>query len=345
MNWGAPDITTDYRYVVVDPETMGEVGNVSDIVDGTINRKYLSTLKEGASFNYSNTADVEKIGNKYLRVYLDATTPTETTSEALGTFIISTPTHTFSEVGTSGTATGYSLLQVLNDEHVDSTLTIPAGTNLIQYACTIITARGLQCIADDSSFTSSSDASFDTDASYLDVVIYCTQQAGFGTPTISPYGAILLSRYQDPTKQSPVRVYDALSTVLFPEVSHELDIFSVPNKVIVVSNDPENVVSGYAINDDPSSPFSTVSRGRVITAVYSYDNITTQAEAEAKARSILIEQSAVESWEISHLYDGSKLQDVIGLEYVDSVNAAQIVDQEISLTNGCPVKERVRRFI
>ena len=343
MDWTASTLRTDFRYVVVDRTTWGEVREVTDITGGSISRKYLSSLKEGASLNYSNTAQLLGIGNDYLRIYLDADDGNESESVALGTFMVSTPKQSVSDLGTSGTATAYSLLQIAQDEGLDGTLTIPAGTNLVQYAAQLLTDRGLQVnIADNPTETAANDTVFDTDNNILDVVIWCTQTSGFGTPLLDGYGTVVLQRYSDPSGRQPVRVYTDASKVMFPTYTHELDTFDYPNKVIAVCSTPDSVLIGTAVNSDPSHPYSTVSRGRVVTRKYDVDNITTQTEADEKAASLLASVSEVEAFEVSHLYDGSNLQDVIGI--LDRGNAC-IVNQDIKLEIGCPVTDRARRFV
>lgn len=343
MNWSAVTLQTDYRYVVVDRETWAETRELTDITGGSISRKYLSTLKEGATLNYEDTAQILTVGNDYVRIYLDVADGETSESVALGTFMVSTPSQNKSDLGISGTATLYSLLQIAQDEGLSEILTIPAGTNVITYAAGLLSARGLNVQVQNESDVETANATvFDTDNTVLDVVIWCTQAAGFGTPLIDGYGNILLQKYSDPTLNAPIVTYDSSSKVLFPEYVHELDTFSMPNKVVVVSSTPDNVVIGNAVNDDPASPYSTATRGRTITATYSVDNLETAEQANEKAAALLRSLSLVEAVEVEHLYNDTNLQDVFSI-YNDGNYA--IVNQDLRLDPGCPVKDRGRRFV
>lgn len=343
MDWNAVDLQTDYRYVVVDRTTWAELRELADITGGSISRKYLSTLKEGATLDYQNTASILGVGNDYVRIYLDATDGDGTESVALGTFMVSTPQQIESDLGTSGTATLYSLLQIAQDEGLAEVLTIPSGTDVVAYAESLLAARGLNVqVQNASTVTTAQDIVFDTSNTVLDVVIWCTQAAGFGTPLIDGYGNILLQKYTDPTLNAPIVTYDGDSKVLFPEYTHELDTFSMPNKVIVVCSTPDSVVTGSATNNDPASPYSTATRGRTITATYDVDNITTSTQADEKAAALLRNLSLVESVEVEHLYNDTHLQDVFAI--YDKGSYA-IVNQDITLEPGCPVKDRGRRFV
>lgn len=343
MNWDSTTLYTDFRYVRVN-RNWQEGAAITDITGGSISRKYLSTLKDGASFDYSNTFQLGDIGNDYLRVYLDADDGIEQVSIPLGTFLVSTPSQTVTDKGTSGSATGYSILQILQDEYLDATLTIPAGTNLIEYAKAVIERHELNCVYTPSDKVSTADSSFTTDDSWLDVVVWCTQGANYGTPLINGYGTIVLEPYTDPAGRSPNMIYNDASKVLFPEVTHELDTFSIPNKIVVVCSNADDAVTGFAVNDNPNDPLSIINR-RTITQTYSIDNIETVAEANTKAASLLSELSSVESVEFEHLYNGSNLQDVVAFSYAQDFGVLNIVNQDLTLDKGCPVKERARRFV
>lgn len=343
MDWGAPQLQTEFRYVAVNRYTWGETGTVGGIVGGSISRKYLSELKEGATLDYTDGAGLSALGFDYLRVYLDATDGNGTESVALGTFMVSTPQQTVSDLGVSGQATCYSLLQIPADEGLDGNLTIPAGTNLIDYAAGLLTARGLRVdIQAASTATAANDAVFGTDSTVLDVVIWCTQAAGFGTPLLDGYGTVMFQPYTDPAGKSPVRTYGTDSAVMFPSYGHELDTFAWPNKVVVTCSTPDTVYTGSAVNSDPNHPYSTVSRGRTVTATYDVDNLTSNAECDAKAAQLLAQVSEVESVDIEHLFDGGILQDVVS---VMDRGAFSVVEQGITLDTGCPVRDRARRFV
>ena len=343
VDWGAAELSTAFRYVVVDKDTWGEVREITDITGGTISRKYLSAVKEGATLDYQDTAQLLSIGNDYLRVYLDASDGITSESIALGTYRVSTPSQTMSDKGVKGQATCYSVLEMVNFEGLDGRLVIPSGTNLIEYAAGLLTARGLNVdVQGESTITAINDTFFDTDNSILDVVIWCTQAANFGTPLVDGYGTVLLQPYHDPTYNAPDNVYDATSRVLFPEYDHELDTFAMPNKVIVVCSTPDSAIVGTATNADPDSPYSTVTRGFTVTALHQVDNLASADAANAKAAKILRDLSLVESVEIEHLYNGSQLHDVFGIY---SMGNYAIVNQDVTLSTGCPVKERGRRFV
>lgn len=343
IDWGSSELQTNFRYVQVDKTSWGETKEITDIVGGSISRKYLSAVKEGATLNYENTAQLLNIGNDYLRIYLDANDGQRQESIALGTYKVSTPQQKMSDKGTSGSATCYSVLELVQFEGLDGQLVIPSGTNLIEYAAQLLESRGLNVdIQGSSDITAKNDTFFDAENSILDVVTWCTQAANFGTPLVDGYGTVLLQPYTDPTYNAPSIVYGNDSRVMFPEYSHELDTFSMPNKVIVVCSTPDEVITGTAVNTDPLSPYSTVSRGFVISAKYDIDNLADETAANAKAAELLRSLSLVESVEVEHLYNGSNLRDVFGV--MDMGNYAT-VNQDITLETGCPVKDRGRRFV
>lgn len=337
MNWESASLETDFRYYAVDKD-WNDGAEVNEITSGKISRNYLSSLKESATLDYSNAQSISNVDR--IRAYLLA----DGDREALGTFLVATPSRVISDKGASGTAQCYSVLQALSDDSLDATVTLPSGTNLIEYAEGVISAHGLLVTATASAKEISEPHTFTTDETWLDVVVWCCQTASYGTPQIDGFGRVLLVPYRDPSSMAPIRVYDSASRVMFPDVGHELDDFSVPNKVIVVSSTEDACFIGVAANQS-GNRWSVDTRGRTVSATYTAEDLT-QEEADAMAARYLAEQSAVESIDIQHLYDGSRLHDPIALDYAgEFIDGLSVTTQEISLTAGCPVTDHARRFV
>ena len=345
MNWGATELQIDYRFIIVDRVTRQEKGQITDITGGMIERKYLSNLKEGASLDWDNTYQLSQVGNDYLRIYLIASDGNETEQVALGTFMVSTSTQTISALGISGTADCYSVLQTLEDEQVPGSYKVAAGTNLIDKAVAILRERNLTVTPTLSTATLSNPLVFDNQSTMLDVLTGICDAAGYDSPGIDPYGNIILKPYESPTGRPPAIIYDDYSTVAFLEATHEFDWFSVPNRINVVCSTSDTVITGYAENHNPDSPFSIESRGRVISQNIDVQNITTSAQATTRAKRELSELTAVESFEVTHLYDDSRLGMQIGYRIGDFAVDGSITTQTINLDEGCTVTDHARVFV
>lgn len=142
-------------------------------------------------------------------------------------------------------------------------------------------------------------------------------------------------------------------------MSEERDYTSAANHVVVIygsmgANGDKQTIIGEAIDDDPKSDLSTVSRGRVITRSYSYSELPpgeTWVEqlhyANERAKSLLMTaQSVIERVNFSHVYAPTALNDVVMLRYPSGeINGRyQIRTQTIKLVAGCPVSCEARIF-
>lgn len=345
IDWNAAELEIDYRYVVVDFRTREEKGEITDITGGTISRQYLSSLKEGASLSWQNTYQLADIGNDYIRIYLIASDGENTVQEALGTFMVSTPTQQVSALGISGSATCYSILQTLEDEKVPGSYQVGKNVNIINKCVSLLEERGLSVTPTLSDATLSEPLVFDYQSSMLDVLNGLLDAAGYDSAALDAYGNILLKPYEPPAGRPPYIVYDDDSTVAFLESTHEFDTFAIPNRVNIICSSAERVISGYAENTDPDSQWSIPSRGRTISRNIEVQNLTSSAQANARAKRELSELTAVESFDVTHLYDGTFLGMQIGLRTGDLSVDGSITTQEIALDEGCTVKDHARVFV
>jgi hypothetical protein len=189
-----------------------------------------------------------------------------------GVFIMSTPTRAIDE-GYSLTRQidAYDLLQLLTDDKVSARYFVGGAANVTD--------------AIDELFTNTTGIPVGT----WDIVhsVSVTPTLGYdwppGTPKITIFNDLLASiNYQslwfDENGRAQVMPYvlpqnrisefdystDA-NSVTFPSATQTFDLYKVPNRWTIVVSDPDKgvLVSTYT-NIDPTSPLSTVTRGRVI---------------------------------------------------------------------------------
>lgn len=99
---------------------------------------------------------------------------------------------------------------------------------------------------------------------------------------------------------------DGANCIYQPTFSKDVDLFAIPNTVIALTQGDgttPGLVSVPAVNSDPASPYSTVSRGRTITRVYSGVEAADQATLDAFAERQLIDLTTpTASYEIAHAF-------------------------------------------
>lgn len=160
-------------------------------------------------------------------------------------------------------------------------------------------------------------------------------------------GRVLFAPTQRFEAMRPVWTYDDdNSSILYPEVSVDRDLYGIPNVVeVVYSTGPEALYS-RVVNDDPNSPISTVSRGREIVNRITDPDISgypTQAQIDEYAREALRSQSTLEyTISYKHGYCPVRVGDCVMLNYSRANLAntkARVTSQHISCESGCPVEE------
>lgn len=188
------------EYIRVSRDASGfHEGVALDGITGfSLERNQLADLKVSGSLDYVELPDV---GNDLVRIYYTASNDTGSERVALATMFVATSGYDQVYTSEQGTADLYSTLRLLASKKVRGTLTIPAGTVAISYAASIITGIGLPCHADTSTAALTSAATFTAENgdSYLTVLNYLTDFAGFSSAYPDASGAICLDRYADPS--------------------------------------------------------------------------------------------------------------------------------------------------
>jgi len=322
-------------------DTINETG-------GTIKYDALSALKVSADLPFVGNFN---IGNNYLRVYSVSRLGSKETTILHATLIPSRPATDYSSASATGTLDCYSLLKLLEDAATEEPITYNAGVNATGEATLLIAKVGLPFIADLSSMTLTSPRSYDAGTSYLEICNDLLAVAGFNSLEIDSLGTVRLTKYADPATRSPVWVLrdDDEQVVFSPDVSYEFDTFHVPNKVIAVKSATNSTpLTATALNDDPASIYSTVSRGRVIAHTETVSDVEGQQALNAVAKRVLAEKSsAVESINIAHPFLPYNTGDALSLSYTKHAFSftGVAVSKELSLSRGMLCKTRIRRFV
>lgn len=352
MDWFSSGRVDEFRYMRVDRRTWREVGEVGGITGGSLDRNDLAPVKASGSLAYFAAPD---IGNDLLRVYSDSYLPStgETASVAHGTYLVSTPSSTYRGCIEEGTADLYGVLQVLAEDAFDGPLCVPAGTVAVSMAASIASGVGLPVVASPSAATLNKAAVFDDEgASKLDAVNWLLGFAGFASAGCDGYGNVLMRPYADPSHRSPtVEMRDDRGRCVFAaDVVREYDAFNVPNVVTVVCSGSDGaVLAATAVNDDPMSAYSTVSRGRRIVHRETVSDVDGQDALQARADALLsAKTSAVESYGVSHVYTPMEMGEVCDFAYSKAGiyrNDIAAVSQTMLLRPGMPCTTRFRRFV
>ena len=165
---------------------------------------------------------------------------------------------------------------------------------------------------------------------------------------VDEMGRILYAPKQDTASLQPVWTYtDDNSSILLPDMDMDHDLYGIPNVVEVIYSEGSGHYYAKAVNDDPNSPTSTVSRGREIVYRETNPNLIgdpTRNQIDEHAKQLLRELSTLEyKVTYTHGYCPVRVGDCVRLNYsraglVDV--KAKVVSQKIKCESGCQVTEK-----
>ena len=161
-------------------------------------------------------------------------------------------------------------------------------------------------------------------------------------------GRVLFMPNQDTMSLQPIWTYDdSNSSILYPELTVDRDLYGIPNVVEVIYSNGTEYYYGRAVNEDPSSPISTINRGREITHRESNPSLLgnpNQKRIQEYAENLLKELSSLEyTITYTHGYCPVRIGDCVRLNYkragINGVKA-KVISQNIKCEPGCPVTEK-----
>lgn len=265
--------------------------------------------------------------------------------------VVPVPPITFSEVvGAVTTNTGKQVFSYRNADGVESYLCL-SGANMVMDLAYMLVQDQARAPKVKPNCTTPLNYNFvadpgDTWFSFLNDLIASANYRF----DLDDMGRILFAPYQDMYSLQPVWTYDdGNSSILYPEIGVDRDLYGIPNVVEVIYFDGANVHYAKAENDDPTSPTSIQKRGRrIVHRVTDPDlpGIPKKDDPIVKdyANRLLKELSTVEyTVSYTHGYCPTRIGDCVRLNYARSglTNVkAKIVSQSIKCEPGCPVTEK-----
>lgn len=357
--------TADYRVMLVDRASGAETMRLTEVADGgSIERNQDTETVESASLTYAGAAD---LANALLRIWADLTYEDGTTeSIALGTFVTDGPKREITGSGVDSTPLNlYGRLRELADDQFAQPVSLAAGSDPLSWIEATIRDAGLEVAAHDvstyrlgSTWTlgmDDQDSDSDGGDSKLTAINTLLDLMGWQSARTDPMGRVLLAPYVRPADRAPSWEFrEGAGARFLRAMTDERDWFDTKNQIVVIYGNQDREVRGVAVDNDPDSPFSTVSRGRTVSQTTSYSDVpddmsTTelQAMADSKAAELLATaQAVIRRITFTHIYAPVTLGDVVTLDYPSGgvQGDFSIRTQSISLTAGLPINCEARSF-
>lgn len=341
-DWTKPMQQT-FEYYTVDPGTWKDVKKLKYIKSSSINRdSEVETLG-------SATIDTdEMLGETYVRIYLITVQNGEKEQHPLATVLVQTPSSSFDGRISSYSLDAYTPLIELKENQPPLGYYIAKGSNVMKEAVRLtqehLRAPVVGAIASDTLYT---DFVANADDTWMSFNSDLMANAKFYYD-LDEMGRILFAPKQSTASLQPVWTFDdGNSSILYPEITVDRDLYGIPNVVEVVYSDAYDQYYARVVNDDENSPISTVNRGREIVQRVtnpSFSGEPTQAMITEYAEQLLEELSTLEfTLSYKHGYCPVRLGDCVRLNYeragLKNIKA-RVISQSIKCEPGCPVTEK-----
>lgn len=267
------------------------VRRLDGVTGGSITLSNSTRLRASGSLNLTEACG--PIDWMTQRVRIDYTANGQTWG--LGVFLLSAPTRSYGEVGSTWSVDLSSPLALPDADCVDRTYTVKAGSNLVDVAADVLYETGLERLSiTPSTATASSDMIYDPGKSRLTIANELLSAAGYWSAHPDGEGQVHLDPYVRPAARGVAYDFrEGARSIHLPEWERELDAASVPNKVVLVSEGSQDKAAlvGVATNEDPASAYSFPARGRWIVETQTGVEAANQESIDSQARRRLIEAS------------------------------------------------------
>ena len=331
-----------FEYRIVDPGTWRDDKEIDVVKSSDIDNDNDADTLGSASFDVT-----ENLGEMYIRTYLVTRQNGIRERFPIGTHLVQTPSSSFNGKVRSVSMDAYTPLLELKENPPPIGYYLPKGSNIMEEAYKIVqTHVRAPVVQPKCDKTLYADFAANTDDTWLTYVIDLIGSADYELG-LDELGRVLFMPIQSVDALRPVTTFDdGNSSILYPDISEENDLYGVPNVVEVVY--AQNNVNLYArvVNDDPNSIVSTVNRGREITyreSNPSFSGTPNQKQIDDYAVKLLQKLSTVEhKITYSRGYYPVRVGDCVMLDYTAAGihrQKAQVIKQTIDCSTGCKVSE------
>ena len=332
-----------FEYCIVDPGTWKDIKKLDTVKSCSITWDSDTDTLGSATIDATDT-----LGECYIRVYLVTIQNGLRERHPLGTFMVQTPSSTFDGKIRTVSMDAYTPLIELKEKQPPLGYSILKDANIMDMAYQL-TAENLRApvVRTKNADKLYYDFISETDDTWITFIsdFIANAKYSFG---LDELGRVLFVPAQDTASLQPLMTFDdSNSSILYPEISMDHDLYKLPNVVEVIYSNGSKHHYARAVNNDANSPISTINRGREI--IYretdpSFAGEPTDDQIDAYAQQLLRKMSSIEyTVSYSHGYCGVRLGDCVRLNYkragITNVKA-KIISQSIKCEPGCPVTEK-----
>lgn len=295
------------RFELLDSNRVFKADITDDVIAADVSLNALATVKRTANITLvENDTDysINYLSDHirvYIRVLIDYTAPDDAASWAewpYGTFLLSTPPRDYQGGAITRTIQCYDRTVILTDDKFIDRYTVTRTQKFTDAVKDILLGAGITAVnVVDSSKTLPEDLDWVAGTTRLQAINDLLGRINYYSLSFDELGIAWGRPYVDPASRATDFTHNTSlrTSIVYPDISQELDSYDIPNIVVVASatpDDPNTSFRAVAINSNPASLTSTVSRGRNVVRVENVQ-VPDQATAQSVADRFLFEGSQI----------------------------------------------------
>lgn len=332
-----------FEYYIIDTKTWKDKKKIDTITNSKISRDL-----EAETLGSASITTTESLGECYIRIYLITIQNGIREKHPLGTFLIQSPSYSFDGKIKTITMDAYTPLLELKEKNPPIGYSIYKDENILERVCLILREQiRAPYVTSDKDTTLLDNFTANLDDTWMTFLIDLLANAKMRLE-LDELGRVLFAPEQELSALQPIWTFDSgNSSILHPSFDIQHDLYGIPNVVEVIYSNGKETISSVAINDDPNSLVSTVTRGRIINKRITDPAVVgnpSKEELDLYAKKTLKTLSSIEyTISFTHGYCPVRIGDCVRLNYetagLKNIKA-KIISQSISCIPGCPVASK-----
>lgn len=290
----SPHRRLSFRYELLNKE-LQKIKDLYTIKGAEVSHNALATIKRTAKFSLMDTGEIDFLNDR-IKPYVRLWVQNQWVEFPQGVFLLSTPTKKDITGKVERDIDAYDGLLVLTDDKFSTRYIVQAGTRYYDAVKDILLSAGItKYNIEMTDKTLARSLEFEAGKEKLYAINELLEQINYTPLYVDVNGVFTSSFYRSPSVRAIDYTYkDDEASVTFQGVEEELDLFSIPNKWVVVCSNAEQVplFSTYT-NSNLESKTSTVNRGRTIVDYREVTDIADQQSLDAYVQRIAFEASQV----------------------------------------------------
>lgn len=298
------EVRARFRYELLNNANVSK-GYLNCVMDGgSVENNYLADVKRKCSLTISEIGNFSNIDflNDRIKPYYEIFSKYRSSwlSFPLGVYVLSSGSREHNRKLITRGIEGFDLTQILKRKKHLSRFVVPVASDPIDIVRGLLNDAGISHNIEDNpdvvNDLISAERSYDPGQEYILTINDLLSMVNYRSLYFDNNGFAVSSPYTSPQDRILELGYTTDdASVVSMDASLSIETSEIPNVVQVIVSQPDRpVIVGIARNDNPDSVTSTVARGEEITFVSSdNEDVTSQDQANAKARRILAEKSQI----------------------------------------------------